>query len=327
MTTQANEPPDKYKRSKCAFGSWQNAIQAHNYDQIREDYLSCNFTIQQLVEKYDVKERSLLWFVRTKWKKLLIADGKTPPAEPKLTFKSKPPAFWKDLEIEYRHGASVKELAVKYNIHPITIAKKMSKEGWVIGKKALPGWGARSMASPQEMGIRMENFALSVRNHVERTLVVLEKYADRQRGTVNANELDRIAAAMNIISKSFAAIVETGLKLYKFTVMSHEAEEEVYAEGRQASSKKAMEAGMKAPVKPNKMAVPIRIERPGGNVVDLRHGKHGNNGRSNTPFMEYRIDVNPGEIERPQDRTIPEAGVLQRGVSEGAQGIDGPESA
>lgn len=303
MTTEPNEnptpeQPDKYKRSQCVFGSWQNAIQAHNYDAIRADYLSGNFTIAELIGKYDVKERSLLWFIRSKWKKLLIADGKTPPAEPKLTFKTRPPAFWKDLEIEYRHGASVKELATKYDIHPITIAKKMSKEGWVIGRKALPGWGARSITSPAELGIRMENFTLTVRNHIERTLVVLEKYATKQRGTISANELDRIAASMNIISKSFAAIVETGLKLYKFTAISHEAEEEVYAEGRQASSKKAIEAGMKAPVKPNKMAVPIRIERPGGNVVNLNHGRR--NG-AHTPFMEHRSDARPGEVERPKD--------------------------
>lgn len=310
MTTEPNETPapeqpDKFKRSKCFFGSWQNAVQAHNYDNIRADYLTGTFSIQQLVEKYDVKERSLLWFVRTKWKKQLIAEGKTPPVEPKLKVKGKPPAFWKDLEIEYRHGAGIKELACKYDIHPITIAKKMSKEGWVIGKKALPGWGARSITTPAELGIRMENFTLSVRNHVERTLVVLEKFAKGQRKSVNPIEVERIAASMNIISKSFAAIVETGLKLYKFTTISHDAEEEVYAEGRQASSKKAMESGMRpggGPVKPNKMAVPIRIERPGSAPVHLTNGKlHGNGKGTDTPFMEHRSNVNPGEVERPKD--------------------------
>lgn len=280
MTIQPNErprreQPNKHWRKRSGLGLWKGAIDGFNINAIKADYLTGDFTIQQLMEKYDVRERSLLWYVRLEWKKILIASGKTPPVEPKLSFKYKPPAFWKDLEIEWRHGATIKELATKHDIHPNTIAKKMSKEGWVLDKKSLPGWGTRSSVTPSDMGIRMENLTATVRNHVERVLEVLENYSKTRKhqhdDRINVEELDRISAAMNSISQSFASIVETGLKLYKFTVMSQEAEEQACTDNRQASSKKAMEAGMRpSPIKPNKMAVPIRIERPGNNAFTPR---------------------------------------------------------
>lgn len=276
---------------------WQNSVQEHNYEAIKADYLTGNFSVEQLVEKHGVRQQSVLWYVRNRWKKMLIASGKTPPPDPKLTFKVRPPALWKDIELQYRHGASVKELASKYDIHPMTIAQKMSREGWVVGKRALPGWGARSICSPEDFGIRMENFAMAVRTHVERVLVVLEKYRRAYHSAVSVQEIERVAAAMNIISKSFAAIVETGFKLYKFTAISREAEESVYEESVKARSKKAIEEGMKAPIKPNKMAVPIRIEKPDGAVIEFNNVKR--NG-AHPPVMEHGSDAGPGPTERPE---------------------------
>jgi hypothetical protein len=279
MTTESNENPGnapefvrrnklpKFKKAQSYWSGWRGAIDQDNYNKIRDDYLSGNFTIEQLVEKYDIRVKSLLFYVRKQWKPILIERGLTPPKEPRVPIKRFPPQFWHDVEVEYRQGSPIKELAAKYNVHPLTIVEKAGRYGWASGRSILPGFGARSHVTPMDVGIRMENFTQSVRSHIEYLLASMVKYRSSYHKRVKVEEVERLSVAFAAIAKSFASVVETARKLYTFSNATRQAEDQAVMEGRRETGLKAMEDGLKPgsrTARPlTELAVPIRIEKFG----------------------------------------------------------------
>lgn len=175
---------------------------------LKADYMTGQYNSVQLSDKHQANHRSVHAYVMTRgWRKELEESGITPPTEPRLAPKWHSDELWFKIETDYMNGEAIGELSVKYNVHPVTIQRRVRRRGWKEARRRLKT--AMRQGYISDVAGNVLRFDAVVQKFLESSIEQMQRLLNEVERNKKPNgdfDLKRFGEIIEIFSKLYTAI-------------------------------------------------------------------------------------------------------------------------